>query len=95
MNKEEAIERFNAPDYTNYGSDNHFRMYWFSGLMVWRRNSASSTSTQGIFHKLKEVGEELFEVMDNGRILQKLSPDIQVKWQLYQVDNIILGEDDE
>lgn len=91
--KEEAISNFNSPDYIATGEDGYDRLFWFGGMLMWRSTS-TTTNRNGIFESLKIIDDILFEVRDNGHRLQRCLPDVQVKWRMYSVDNILLGDGD-
>ena len=99
MRKNEAIERFHTPDYECYGDDLHIRLFYFSGMIAWREldryKNHGAADQLGKWIILQDVSGLLFEVHDNGRVLQRCTPDAQVKYKMSLVDNILLGDNDE
>lgn len=94
MKRNDAIEKFNQPCYEGQGDDRNTRLYWFNFMICWRRSSSTSSSEEGEFRHLKVCDGLLYEVCDNGRVLQKVTPDTQAKYQMSQVDSILLGDND-
>ncbi len=93
IERDVAIQQFNAPDYVTTGaSGGHTRMMWFGGMLMWVANS--SNGNFGDYATIKEVDGILYEVKDHGRLLHICTPDIQVKYRMSLVDDIILGDDD-
>jgi hypothetical protein len=92
VHRTEAIEKFNQPDYITYAEDGHERLYWFSLLLQWRQ--ATTNGSGGDFYSLKNVDDLIYEVKDQGRVLQKCTPDAQAKWTMHNVDDILLGAED-
>lgn len=84
VSEKEAIEQFNQPDYIVETSYRTF--YWFNLMLMWKR----SNERDGTYYKIKEIDGEIWRVEEC--VLIKLDPDVQVKWQLANVDKILLGD---
>lgn len=86
----EAIKNFNEPEYIaqHFGYEAAF---WFNVMLMWRSQSLSSNKT-GIFLKIKVFNNEIWAESLDARELRKLEPDIQIKWELSNVDKALLGE---
>ena len=59
-------------------------------MLMWKRGSSSS-GANGNYSKIKEIDGEIWRV-ESSYTLTKLDPDVQVKWQLSNVDKILLGD---
>lgn len=87
VSEKEAIEQFNQPDYIVEASYKTF--YWFNLMLMWKRGS-STPGSNGTYSKIKEIDGEIWR-FESSYTLTKLDPDVQVKWQLSNVDKILLG----